>query len=149
MKAMLLTRICDLARVHSPLEPADLAVPRPGPDEVLIRVADRIRQALRVGDTACRKGGDEFIVLVPHLNAEQAGKMAQRLVDEVKSSPVELPDGRKVEIGISVGVALYPTNAGNWQDLWTRADEALYLAKQAGRGQWAMWTPQAKMSLGG
>ena len=39
MKAMLLTRICDLARVHSPLEPADLAVPRPGPDEVLIRVA--------------------------------------------------------------------------------------------------------------
>lgn len=118
-------------------------------DEVLIRVADRIRQALRVGDTACRKGGDEFIVLVPHLNAEQAGKMAQRLVDEVKNSPVELPDGRKVEIGVSVGVALYPINAGNWQDLWTRADEALYLAKQAGRGQWAMWTPQAKMSLGG
>jgi len=118
-------------------------------DEVLIRVSDRIRQALRVGDTACRKGGDEFIVLVPNLSAEQAGKMAQRLIDEIKASPVELPDGRSVDIGLSVGIALFPSHAGNWQDLWTRADEALYLAKQLGRGQWALWSPQAKSALGG
>ncbi len=118
-------------------------------DEVLIRVADRIRQALRVGDTACRKGGDEFIVLVPNLNMEQASKMAQRLIDEIHASPVELPDGRSVDIGVSVGVALFPSHAGNWQDLWTRADEALYLAKQSGRSQWAMWSPQARMALGG
>jgi len=109
-------------------------------DEVLIRVADRIRQNLRVGDTACRKGGDEFIVLVPNLTADQGGKMAQRLIEEIRASPVELPDGRLVEIGVSVGVALFPTHAGNWQDLWSRADEALYQAKQAGRGCWSLWS---------
>ena len=80
---------------------------------------------------------------------EQAGRMAQRLIDEIHASPVELPDGRSVDIGVSVGVALFPSHAGNWQDLWTRADEALYLAKQSGRSQWAMWSPQARMALGG
>jgi diguanylate cyclase (GGDEF)-like protein len=118
-------------------------------DEVLLRVADRIRQALRVGDTACRKGGDEFTVLVPNLNPEQAGRMAQRLIDEIHASPIELPDGRMVDIGVSIGIALYPTHAGTWQDLWARADEALYLAKQSGRSQWAIWSPQAKLALGG
>ena len=118
-------------------------------DEVLVRVADRIRQNLRVGDTACRKGGDEFIVLVPNLNAEQAGKMAQRLIEEIHNSPVELPDGRLVDIGVSVGVALFPVHAGNWQDLWTRADEALYQAKQSGRGRWALWSTESRHSLGG
>jgi len=118
-------------------------------DEVLIRVADRIRQNLRVGDTACRKGGDEFIVLVPNLTADQGGRMAQRLIEEIRASPVELPDGRQVEIGVSVGVALFPIHAGNWQDLWSRADEALYQAKQAGRGCWSLWSTQSRLSLGG
>lgn len=117
-------------------------------DEVLIRVADRIRLSLRVGDTACRKGGDEFIILVPNLTSEQAGRMAQRIIDEIRTSPVILPDGRSVEIGVSAGVALFPIHAGNWQDLWARADEALYLAKNAGRGRWALWSPQGKMTLG-
>jgi diguanylate cyclase (GGDEF)-like protein len=107
-------------------------------DEVLMRVADRIRQALRVGDIACRKGGDEFTILVPGLNREQAGRMAARLIEEVRNAPVELPDGRVIEIGISVGISLFPHHAGNWQELWEKADEALYQAKQAGRGQWAI-----------
>ncbi|MBK9578334.1 MAG: sensor domain-containing diguanylate cyclase [Fibrobacterota bacterium] len=116
-------------------------------DEVLIRVADRIRQSLRVGDTACRKGGDEFIILVPNLTGEQAGRMAQRLIDEIRASPVALPDGRLVEISVSAGVALFPSHAGNWQDLWARADEALYQAKNGGRGRWVLWTSQGKMPL--
>ena len=115
-------------------------------DEVLIRVADRIRQTLRVGDIACRKGGDEFTILVPGLNSEQAGRMATRLIDEVRNAPVELPDGRVIEIGLSVGISLFPLHASSWQELWERADEALYQAKQAGRGQWAIsgGTPEAK-----
>jgi diguanylate cyclase (GGDEF)-like protein len=107
-------------------------------DEVLMRVADRIRQALRVGDIACRKGGDEFTILVPGLNREQAGRMAARLIEEVRNAPVELPDGRVIEIGISVGISLFPHHANNWQELWEKADEALYLAKQGGRGRWAL-----------
>lgn len=107
-------------------------------DEVLVRVADRIRQTLRVGDIACRKGGDEFTILVPGLNREKAGRMAERLIEEIRNSPVELPDGRSIEIGVSVGVSLFPHHAGSWQELWERADEALYQAKQAGRGRWAI-----------
>lgn len=109
-------------------------------DEVLMRVADKIRHSLRVGDIACRKGGDEFIILVPSLNNEQAGRMAQRLIDEVRANPVALPGGQLIEIGISVGAALFPSDARTWQELWSRADEALYKAKQAGRGRWALWS---------
>lgn|GEM_PF-748993 len=107
-------------------------------DEVLIRVADRIRQALRVGDIACRKGGDEFTILVPGLDRVKASRMAERLIDEIRNSPVNLPDGRSIDIGISVGISLFPHHASSWQDLWERADEALYQAKQAGRGRWAI-----------
>ncbi|MCB9495997.1 MAG: sensor domain-containing diguanylate cyclase [Fibrobacteria bacterium] len=107
-------------------------------DEVLLRVADRIRQTLRVGDIACRKGGDEFTILVPGLNREQAGRMAGRLIEEVRNAPVALPDGRLIEIGLSVGISLFPHHAGNWQELWEKADEALYVAKQGGRGRWSV-----------
>lgn len=115
-------------------------------DEVLVRVADRIRQALRVGDIACRKGGDEFIILVPGLNREKAGRMAERLIEEVRNSPVLLPDGRAIEIGLSVGISLFPHHASSWQELWQRADEALYQAKQAGRGRWAISSGQPMAS---
>jgi diguanylate cyclase (GGDEF)-like protein len=74
-----------------------------------------------VGDIACRKGGDEFTILVPGLNREQAGRMAARLIEEVRNAPVELPDGRVIEIGISVGISLFPHHANNWQELWEKA----------------------------
>ncbi|HOX51784.1 MAG TPA: diguanylate cyclase, partial [Fibrobacteria bacterium] len=66
---------------------------------------------------------------------------------EIRASPVTLPGGKLVEISVSAGVALFPSHAGNWQDLWSRADEALYQAKNGGRGRWVLWSAQGKIPL--
>ncbi len=108
-------------------------------DLVLVRLAERLRACLRVGDIACRKGGDEFIILVPGLNAERGRKLAERLLEDVWDHPVELSGGRQIRISLSIGLALFPEHAGSWMDFWQRADDALYRAKAAGRGRYCMW----------
>lgn len=108
-------------------------------DQVLVRVAERMRTCLRVGDIACRKGGDEFIILVPGLNAERGRRLAERLLEDVWSHPVELSGGRAIRISLSVGVALFPDHGDNWMDFWQHADDALYQAKTAGRGRYSLW----------
>ncbi len=107
-------------------------------DQVLIRVAERMRACLRVGDIACRKGGDEFIILVPGLNVERGRRLAERLLEDVWTHSVELSGGRTIRISLSVGVALFPEHGDNWMDFWQHADEALYQAKAAGRGRYAV-----------
>lgn len=108
-------------------------------DQVLIRVAERMRTCLRVGDIACRKGGDEFIILVPGLNIERGRRLAERLLEDVWAHPVELSGDRTIRISLSVGVALFPEHGDNWMDFWQHADEALYQAKSAGRRRYAVW----------
>jgi len=109
-------------------------------DQVLVRVAERMRTCLRVGDIACRKGGDEFIILVPGLNAERGRRLAERLLEDVWNHPVELSGGRAIRISLSVGVALFPDHGDNWMDFWQHADDALYQAKTAGRGRYSLWS---------
>jgi diguanylate cyclase (GGDEF)-like protein len=116
-------------------------------DQVLIRVAERMRTCLRVGDIACRKGGDEFIILVPGLNAERGRRLAERLLEDVWSHPVEISGGRAIRISLSVGVALFPDHGSDWMEFWQHADEALYRAKSAGRGRYALWSEEVSPSL--
>ncbi|MEN9353408.1 MAG: PleD product [Fibrobacterota bacterium] len=114
-------------------------------DQVLIRVAERMRTCLRVGDIACRKGGDEFIILVPGLNAERGRRLAERLLEDVWNNPVELSGGRAIRISLSVGVALFPDHGDNWMDFWQHADDALYQAKTAGRSRYALWGEEVSL----
>jgi len=123
----------------------------PAGDLVLIRLAERLKVCLRVGDIACRKGGDEFIVLVPGLTAERGQKLSERLLEDVWEHPVELTGERTIRISLSVGLALFPEHADNWMDFWQHADEALYQSKTAGRGRFCMWgdKPHSVLRLDG
>jgi diguanylate cyclase (GGDEF)-like protein len=102
-------------------------------DQLLKRVAERLRATCRKDDIVARIGGDEFVVLQTGLaGPEDAQRLAARLVDLVGRTYVL--NGHTVNIGASVGVAM---NAGQSQarDLLRDADLALYEAKRAGRGR--------------
>jgi diguanylate cyclase (GGDEF)-like protein len=104
-------------------------------DQVLVAVAQRIKLQMRQVDIVSRYGGDEFIILLPETNMEQAGQIAQRLVEQVKSGLVNTVRG-PVEITISVGVGCYNEFYSAALDaLLERADHALYVAKQSGRNR--------------
>lgn len=101
-------------------------------DELLRQVAQRIRGAIREGDTVGRMGGDEFIVVLRDLERpDQAGVVAQKIVNEFHA-PFDL--GRSVRtVSTSVGVATWPQDGDEPEELVRAADAAMYAAKQAGK----------------
>ncbi|AWN37671.1 diguanylate cyclase [Methylobacterium radiodurans] len=106
-------------------------------DSLLCAVADRIRSELRIDDVAARLGGDEFVVLRgANGRPEEAICLARRLITAM-ASPVHL-DGYPTGIGISIGIALAPSDAADPDLLYARADQALYRAKAAGRNTYCL-----------
>nr|WP_299596008.1 EAL domain-containing protein [Sphingomonas bacterium] len=102
-------------------------------DQLLKKVADRLRVTCRKDDVIARIGGDEFVILQPGISgAQDATRLATRLVDLIGRTYVL--NGHTVNIGVSIGVAL---NGPHMQarDVLRDADLALYEAKRAGRGR--------------
>lgn len=103
-------------------------------DELLQQVAARIRRELRDSDTVARVGGDEFTVILPDVARPDDAETVVRKIVAALSAPIRLErKGRSVEIGTSIGVALYPADADDADALVSAADAAMYEAKQAGR----------------
>lgn len=103
-------------------------------DLLLQQVAGRLRLSLRGYDLAARLGGDEFAVLVSDLDSEEAvATVASKLVESL-SAPYPDLDGHDLDISTSIGIALYPGDGEEIDTLLSRADRAMYLAKQNGRG---------------
>ncbi|MEI7614244.1 MAG: diguanylate cyclase [Betaproteobacteria bacterium] len=100
-------------------------------DLVLKEVANRFEALLRRGnDTVARYGGDEFVILIENLqDSEQSLELAERVVAEI-SLPMSV-NGLQVEIGASVGMALFPDDGSDPDELIKAADAAMYSAKEA------------------
>lgn len=96
-------------------------------DQALCRVADALRSAVREEDVVFRVGGEEFAVLIPGLSSTAALPVAERLRAAVAATAFDTP------LRISVGLAAWPADAGDRDELLRRADEALYSAKRAGK----------------
>lgn len=102
-------------------------------DSVLRELANRSLQTLRGMDSACRLGGEEFLMLLPDTTPEQAQLVAERLRQATESRPIDTTVG-PISVTISIGVAgLIPGESG--LQLLERADEALYEAKRLGRNR--------------
>ena len=98
-------------------------------DTVLKEAADRMARAIRVSDVAARLGGDEFAVLLLGADKENAGHVAQALVENLS---LPYPDVT-VAVSASVGIAVYPQSGVTVRELLERADRALYKAKGQGK----------------
>lgn len=102
--------------------------------DLLLRiVARRLRKSVRRGDSVARLGGDEFVIIMQDVNKfEAVVTVAEKLIQRIKR-PIRLGNN-VVHVGISFGVALYPTDGDDAQTLLRNADSALYEAKKKGRG---------------
>ena len=104
-------------------------------DLVLRELAGALRRSTRGSDVASRYGGEEFLVLLPECPLEAALRKAEQLREEVAKLELRY-DGRPLgPVSVSLGVASFPDHAKESAELLRRADEALYLAKQAGRNR--------------
>jgi diguanylate cyclase (GGDEF)-like protein len=99
-------------------------------DAVLAEAAERMRTVVRAADVACRVGGDEFAVVMPESGLEQVEQLFHRLQDVISGRPI----GQAGRLRISAGVAeLKPDDDS--VSFFERADQALYRAKDAGKGR--------------
>ena len=101
-------------------------------DELLVAVARRLQGLLRKSDLVARLGGDEFVVMVSQLDsAEQAHEMGQKLL-EAFHQPFALP-AQDIQVGLTIGYALAPTDSSDAVGLLKLADAAMYAGKQGGK----------------
>jgi diguanylate cyclase (GGDEF)-like protein/putative nucleotidyltransferase with HDIG domain len=98
-------------------------------DEALRRVAEALRRGAGEHDSVFRVGGEEFAVLLPGRDADDARQTAERLREAVASTPFTLP------LRVSIGLASWPGDAKDRDSLLERADDALYGAKRAGKNR--------------
>ena len=103
-------------------------------DELLRMVGDRLRSVLRGSDTIARLGGDEFVILTANINPEYAARLAQKVLDQL-SIAISL-GGQTLSITGSLGIAVFPDNGADCQQLMRAADMAMYTAKAAGRNRY-------------
>ena len=102
-------------------------------DRLLVEAAQRLRAALRSSDPLARLGGDEFFVVLEDLQSNvPAERVAQKLLAALME-PYDLGGGRQARISASIGISVFPDDAGDGATLMKHADSAMYSAKQAGK----------------
>lgn len=111
-------------------------------DLLLIEVAKRIHDCLRESDTVSRVGGDEFIVLLPVIDASRHATDVAEKIRSVLNLPFELAD-EPLFVSCSIGVAIYPEHGQDESHLLKNADVAMYEAKHSGRNQVKVFQPAA------
>lgn len=103
-------------------------------DDVLRLVFSSMARGVRNTDFLARYGGDELTLILSQADLSSALIVSQKITEGMKKIKFKLPDGKKLKLGISGGIAIYPVNARNGADLLRAADGALYKAKKYERG---------------
>lgn len=109
-------------------------------DQILREVAERVLDCVRASDTVARLGGDEFVVLLPTVDGGAEAMMVAEKIRQALNRPFEVA-GLVLEIGCSLGVAMYPDHGENAVGLMRHADAAMYEAKKEGRNRVVLFRP--------
>lgn len=107
-------------------------------DELLYSLFNFLAQRMRSSDFLARYGGDELTLVMRNTDLEAAQIVTKKVIELLKEYHFDFPSGKKVELGMSAGIAVYPTHANNPSDMIRAADSALYHAKKHQRGQYAI-----------
>jgi len=103
-------------------------------DDVLRLVFNQMARGVRNTDFLARYGGDELTLILTQSDVSSAKIVTEKIIEGMKKLKFVLPDKKKLKLGISGGMALYPLHARNGSDLLRAADAALYQAKKHNRG---------------
>jgi len=106
-------------------------------DDVLRSLASELRDHIRYPDTIGRYGGEEFLIVLPHSTFKAASEQAERLCRHVRTLLIHSADA-EIALTVSLGIAQYRIHQEDWETFLSRADAALYQAKNSGRNQWAV-----------
>ncbi len=101
-------------------------------DEVLKHIASIMRSALRKDDTVCRYGGDEFVILIEELKSFESLETVLTKIRTLSNRSFMI-NGIELNVGISIGAAIYPNDAHTPEAILTAADQAMYNAKKEGK----------------
>ncbi|QNI32217.1 GGDEF domain-containing protein [Alloacidobacterium dinghuense] len=104
-------------------------------DQILRKVAEILRDAVRTEDIVCRYGGEEFLVILPGMGAEASFWRAEDIRQRVSKLRLDFPGEATKEVTISIGVSTFPQAGQAVEELVHSADRALYNAKESGRNR--------------
>ncbi len=110
-------------------------------DAFLQALGDLLKRSTRAGDTACRYGGEEFVVVMPGATLKEATAAGERLRLALEHTTITYR-GTILQTTLSVGVATFPIHATDGYDLLHCADQAMYAAKRGGRNRVAVYDPE-------
>ena len=105
-----------------------------GGDKVLIETTEVINELLRMGDLFGRYGGEEFAVILPNTELTGAHDVAERIRKTIENNAIEY-QGKNINVTVSIGIAVMNEYDARYEDIISRADIALYKAKNSGRNQ--------------
>lgn len=103
-------------------------------DDVLRLVFGQMARGVRTSDFLARYGGDELTLILSQTELSSAQVVSEKIIEGMKKLKYQLPDGKRLKLGISGGIALFPIHAYSGPDLLRAADAALYRAKKYQRG---------------
>jgi diguanylate cyclase (GGDEF)-like protein/PAS domain S-box-containing protein len=111
-------------------------------DQFLVQFVERIKSDLRKMDTFARLGGDEFGLLIEEVNSqEDVARVAEKML--ANSVDPFITDGHQVNMNVSIGICIYPDNAGEIKTLMQYADEAMYRAKDHGKNNYRFYAQKS------
>ena len=114
-------------------------------DLALRHLADLLRPHLREMELPARYGAEEFVVVLPSTDWEQTLQVAERVQRALRGRPLVVPGRGPVPFTVSIGIAVFPGNGQNLQELIHDADEALHAAKRGGRNRIVEYSTHAPL----
>ena len=112
-------------------------------DQLLQSAAKRLEQCIRHSDTVSRQGGDEFVVLLSEVESVEDAACVSRKLITAMTEP-HLIGEHRLKVTLSIGISLFPDDAGDAETLLTNADTAMYQAKRIGGNNYKRFTPELK-----
>jgi len=110
-------------------------------DRLLQSVAKRLQAGVRLSDTVCRQGGDEFVVLLAEVDAvSDAALTAEKLIKDMVEP--HLIDMHRLHVTLSIGISVFPDNGKDVETVLANADIAMYHAKKSGRNKYQVFTSE-------
>ncbi len=120
----------------------------PAGNEVLKKIATILKQEAREVDIVARYGGEEMVVVLPETSRKRATELAERIRQRINETMFDRMQSQPLgKMTVSAGVATFPVDASNEEDLVKKADSSLYLAKSQGRNRIVAFEPPIKVTI--